>query len=318
MQDQNETECKALSAETMEMKPPTLSVIVISYQSGDKLYQALESILAQCYEDFELIVCDDGSEHFDQDRVRKLTKGRRTKILCQKTNKGTVRNINDGLLLCAGEWVMLLAADDMLAADDVLLEVSRRAAETQKEWMIGPAMLCNKKVQPTEQLIPTKTQIALLQKGTVEDIWSILCQECFIPSGGTIYRRELLLKFGGFDTHYHLVEDWPLFLKLIRMGYLPEVFTWPVTMHRADGISQKAAGKNQKYQQDLIETMHKEILPYLDILAGDERRKIETLCQDKEEIYKLRFESTGLRSKTTWLLTHTDTILRKITRRGVT
>ena len=61
-----------MSAETMEMKPPTLSVIVISYQSGDKLYQALESILAQCYEDFELIVCDDGSEHFDQDRVRKL------------------------------------------------------------------------------------------------------------------------------------------------------------------------------------------------------------------------------------------------------
>ena len=296
---------------------PKLSVLIVSYRSGEKLYQALESVLVQSYDDFELVVCDDGSEHFDKERVTKLTKNRRSKLLCHKENLGTVRNLNDGLLLCEGEWVQILAADDVLAGGDVLAKIAEQAAKTGKGWMIGPALLCGRDLRPTGGAMPSRVQKGLLKQGDSEKIWECLCRECFIPSGGAIYRRDLLLRLGGFDRHYRLVEDWPLFLRLIREGKLPEILDKPVILHRSEGVSQKSAKYNQSYQKDLIETMQREILPYLDSLPVREREEIRTLCQDKGEIYRLRFETSGPKAKAGWFLTHPGTILRRIQRKGM-
>lgn len=295
---------------------PKLSVLIASYRSGEKLYQALESVLVQSYDGFELIVCDDGSEDFDRERVKEFTKGRRSKLLCHRENLGTVHNLNDGLLLCEGEWVLILAADDALAGDDVLAKIARQAAKTEKEWMMGPALLCGRDLRPTGRAVPARGQTELLRQGDTEKIWGCLCRECFIPSGGAVYRRDLLLRLGGFDSHYRLVEDWPLFLRLIREGRLPEVLDKPVTLHRSEGVSRRSAGHNRSYQGDLIETMQREILPYLNSLPVKEREEIRTLCQDKREIYRLRFEASGPTAKAGWLLTHPGTILRTIRRKG--
>ena len=295
---------------------PKLSVLIASYRSGEKLYQALESVLVQSYDGFELIVCDDGSEAFERERVEELTKGRRSKLLCHSENFGTVHNLNDGLFLCEGEWVLILAADDALAGNDVLAKIARQAAKTEKEWMIGPALLCGRNLRPTGRTVPARAQTELLRQGDTEKIWGYLCRECFIPSGGAVYRRDLLLRLGGFDSHYRLVEDWPLFLRLIREGRLPEVLDKPVTLHRSEGVSRRSAGNNRSYQRDLIETMQREILPYLDSLPVREREEIRTLCQDKGEIYRLRFEASGPTAKAGWFLTHPGTILRTIRRKG--
>ena len=309
-----EAERETLDSEKMIGNIPKFSVLIASYQSGEKFYQALESVKNQQFYDFEIVVCDDGSEQFDEERVKAFAENRTIKIIRHKTNLGTVRNLNDGFLSCAGEWVLLLAADDILAGNDVLSKISEQAVKTKREWLLGTALECNESFRPTGQVIPSKVQMELLKKGSVQEIWGCLCQECFIPSGGAIYRRELLLRFGGFGTHYRLVEDWPFFLKLVRTRNLPEILDGPVILHRSGGVSQRAAKHNQSYQRDLVETMHKEILPYLNILPISERKGIEMLCRDKEEIYQLRFETVGLRSKTRWFLTHPGTIIRKITR----
>jgi GT2 family glycosyltransferase len=296
-------------------KAPKLSVIIPSYRSGGKLYQAVESVLAQHYDNFELIICDDGSEDFEKDQVRRLTGDRVVKFLCHRANMGTVCSLNEGLLLCEGEWVLVLAADDTLAEDGVLSGIMERAKETEKEWLTGPALLCDGDLRPSGQQIPTREQRELLKRGDFREIWGRLCQGCFIPSGGTAYRRDLLLRQGGFDTHCRLVEDWPLFLKLVRTGILPEVLDEPVTLHRADGVSQRQAGQNRAYQRDLIETMDREILPWLDLLPGREGKRLQVLCRDKKEIYRLRFETAGTGARAGWLLAHPGTVLRRMTRK---
>lgn len=312
-----ETRAETVAFGTVSKRAPKLSVMIASYQSGEKLYQALASVLSQSYGDFELIVCDDGSEHFDKERVTKLTEGRKNKLLCHRENVGTVRNLNDGLSLCEGEWVLVLAADDVLAGDDVFAKIAEQAAKTEKEWMIGPALLCGRDLQPTGRATPSRAQMELLKQKDTERIWGCLCRECFIPSGGAIYRRDLLLRLGGFDSHYRLVEDWPLFLRLIREEKLPEVLDKPVILHRSEGVSQKSARYNRNYQKDLIETMQREILPYLNSLSAREGKEIETLCQDKGEIFRLRFETSGPKAKAKWFLTHPGAILRTIQRKGM-
>lgn len=311
-----ETGRETLDPKGIRESVPKLSVLIASYQSGEKLYQALKSVRDQTFHDFEIVVCDDGSERFDERQIRTFVGNRMIRILRHETNLGTVQNLNDGLLLCKGEWILLLAADDVLATDDVLSEIIEQAAKTEREWLVGPALLCDKNLRPIGRTAPFEIQMKLLKQGSAREIWNCLCRECFIPSGGAVYRRELLLRFGGFDTHYRLVEDWPFFLKLVRTENLPQVLDKPVILHRSDGVSQKDAGRNQSYQRDLVETMRREILPYLEMLSNAEKKEIEILCRDKEEIFQLRFGIMGLQAKARWFLTHPGTIIRKITRRG--
>lgn len=309
-----ETEREAVGFEAVRERTPKLSVLIASYQSGEMLYEALRSVLDQDYRDLEIIVCDDGSDDFEEERLRAFAGARTIKILNHKTNVGTVRNLDEGLRLCTGEWVLILAADDALAGNGVVSELMEQAKRTKKEWLTGSALLCDKELRPMGGISPSKGQMNLLRSENAGRIWSCLCWDCFLPSGGVIYRRDLLERLGGFDKQYRLVEDWPLFLKLVRSGNLPEPLDMPVMLHRASGVSQKAASRSQDYQRDLIETMRREISPHLDMLPTRERREIGALCRDKEAIYRLRFETLGPGAKLIWLLTHMDVVMRRMTR----
>lgn len=311
-----ETEREAVASEAVRKSKSRLSVLLVSYQSGEKLYEALKSILDQTYSDMEIVVCDDGSDDFDEERLRAFVGDRAVKLLHHPENVGTVHNLNDGLSLCSGEWILLLAADDALAGPNVVSELMKHAEETEKAWLVGSLLFCDKDLEPVGRTSPTELQMDLLRSGEPRRIWGGLCRECFLPSGGNLYRKELLESLGGFDTHYRLVEDWPLFLRLVRSGNLPEMVDIPITLHRANGVSQKAANRNRKYQRDLIETMNREILPYLDMLPKEERKEIETLCRDKKAVYRLRFEISGFISQAGWIVTHLGTVIRKIMRRG--
>lgn len=311
-----ETEREAVASEAVRKSKSRLSVLLVSYQSGEKLYEALKSILDQTYSDMEIVVCDDGSDDFDEERLRAFIGDRAVKLLHHPENVGTVHNLNDGLSLCSGEWILLLAADDVLAEPNVVSELMKHAEETEKAWLVGSLLFCNKDLEPVGRTSPTEFQMDLLRSGEPRRIWGGLCRECFLPSGGNLYRKELLECLGGFDTHYRLVEDWPLFLRLVRSGNLPEMVDILITLHRANGVSQKAANRNRKYQRDLIETMNREILPYLDMLPKEERKEIETLCRDKKAVYRLRFEISGFMSQMGWAVTHLGTVIRKIMRRG--
>lgn len=311
-----ETAYKTVAFEVDQKIRPKLSILIASYQSGEKLYKTLESVYSQKYDSLEVIICDDGSDDFDERHLIRLEKKYPTKLLRHLSNVGTVRNLNDGLLLCNGEWIMLLAADDALVNDNTVADVMKRAENSNSQWLIGTALLCNMDLHPIGRIVPIEEQRCLLRTGDVPEIWGQLCKSCFLPSCGTIYHRELLQRLGGFDLRYQLVEDWPIFLKLVRFDILPELIETPITLHRANGVSQKEAGRNLRYQTDLIEIMRKEILPYLDLLPAETRRAIETLCQDKEAFFQLRFESITWKEKIHWIFAHKDAIIRKIIQRG--
>lgn len=292
---------------------PQISVLIPSYRSGKMLDEALKSALKQNYQALEVVICDDGSESFEEERLRELAKTERSielKIVRQRENLGTVRNLNSGLRLCTGEWVLLLAADDVLADENVITRLMGRAEKTKQDWLLGRTVMCDQQLERTEKFCPTEEQIGWAE--TPQALYAALCRDCFLPSSGNLYRMEFLRRMGFFDEHFRLVEDWPLFLKAARSGALPEVCGVVTVLHRASGVSRDGAGKNWTYQKDLIETMEREILPYLELLPEGERAEIKRLCQDKRSIYQFRFETEGIFSKLCWLCTHLDVLFRKI------
>ena len=110
---------------------PTISVIIPTYQRGELLRDAIASVEAQTYRDFELIVIDDGSTDGTGEILESLdTRGLRFHYRW-RPNRGVAAARNVGLELARGEIIAFLDSDDLWLTDhlDVVVEVFRRQPE---------------------------------------------------------------------------------------------------------------------------------------------------------------------------------------------
>ncbi|MBI1781723.1 MAG: glycosyltransferase family 2 protein [Sphingobacteriales bacterium] len=97
----------------MDEKRPLFSIVTVTYNSARWVRQAIESVLAQPFADFELLICDDCSQddtwdiiHSYQDsRIRKYRNG---------FNIGEYPNRNKALSLAKGHYLLIIDGDDIL------------------------------------------------------------------------------------------------------------------------------------------------------------------------------------------------------------
>ncbi len=179
---------------------PIVSVIIPAYNSGPYLDEAVKSVIAQTFTDWECIVVDDGSTE-DLSRVEKMDSRVR---LIRQLNSGTSAARNNGFMSSGGEFIAFLDHDDL--------------------WL--PTMLANQleemEVHPEAALCYTAfdliNSIGERQgpgwgrgvSGYVEYLRGIGGP---LPSCALI-RRSCLLKTGLFDPLYPMVQDFDLFLKI--------------------------------------------------------------------------------------------------------
>lgn len=93
---------------------PKVSVIMATYNNAPYLWQAIDSVIRQTFEDWELIVVDDGSTDDTQDVLKEYKGDGRIKILTNRENLGLTKSCNIALRECRGDYVMRLDSDDFL------------------------------------------------------------------------------------------------------------------------------------------------------------------------------------------------------------
>lgn len=143
------------------MNEPRFSVIILCYRHFEYLPTAIDSVLAQDYPNIELIISDDGSPNFPKEELDDYISARKgpniTNVILhqEEANCGTVRHLNHAVPLCTGDYIALLAGDDVLYDAHVLTSYAgasptrRRTAGskwprrpcTMKTWMCGRASI---------------------------------------------------------------------------------------------------------------------------------------------------------------------------------
>lgn len=95
------------------MSTPKVSVLIPAYNYAHYLGEAIESVLDQTFDDFELIVVDNCSTDNSVELVQSyMHKDSRVRLVVNKTNVGMYRNYNEALLHARGEYIKFLNADD--------------------------------------------------------------------------------------------------------------------------------------------------------------------------------------------------------------
>lgn len=178
-----------------------VSIVIPAYNPGAFLDEALASVLAQTFQDWECVVVDDGSRE-DLSRVDDLDPRMRR---VRQENRGLPIARNVGILATDGEYLAFLDADDVwlpdkLAAQIALLDANRDAA------------LCH----AAFDIIDEKSQV--VKSGWARPIASYaeLLSNSWICVSTVMVRRSCLAVSGLFDPLRRACEDYDMWLKLAR------------------------------------------------------------------------------------------------------
>jgi len=179
------------------------------------LREAVESVLGQVYENWELLLIDDGS--MDADLLRALpplaARDRRIRLVRPESHQGISAALNRGLDLANGEWVTFLDHDDVLEADALFQNVKLLQENP------GLDLIYSDEDKLTDQGFDSP----ILKPDWSPDFFlscNYLCHMIFL-------RRELVREVGGFQSQFDGSQDYDLLLRVRerteRIHHIPRV-----------------------------------------------------------------------------------------------
>ncbi len=186
---------------------PLISVIIPNYNHTHFISNAIQSVLAQTYSNFEIIVVDDGSTDDSQAVIAGF--GDKVHYIWQE-NQGLGAARNTGIRAAAGEFVALLDADDQWNPD----YLENMILLTDKFSNAGVYYCCAQGIDDEGYLLPQK--FGLNPNSTENTIKTLLKANFIIPST-VLIRRSVVVECGYFDQHnrgLHGCEDWDLWLRI--------------------------------------------------------------------------------------------------------
>lgn len=187
---------------------PLVSVVIPTYNDGDRVVRAIESALAQTYGATEIIVVDDGSTDGTMERLTAY--GTRIQLVRQ-ANRGQGAARNAGVTASRGHLIAFLDSDDAwhpskLERQCAHFPASGVAVIATQAWMVSAA----RRAAPTP-----------LGRGPFTDFgYDEVLRRNRVITSSVLVERVLFDEFGGFDEAQELRcnEDYDLWLRLSRRG----------------------------------------------------------------------------------------------------
>lgn len=199
----------------MEKKKPLVSVCIPAYNNEEYIEETCRSVLAQTYENLELVVVDDCSGDGTVRIVESLA-DKRVRLVKNEKNLGMAGNWNRCIQEARGEFVKILCGDDILYPKSIEREA-------------GALMACPKAVlaQSDTALIDREGKRVgafrrFPKKGLMDGkklchISLLFNNFCGAPCNNT-FRREAAIKAGGFDSAFTYILDFDFWMTLCGMG----------------------------------------------------------------------------------------------------
>jgi glycosyltransferase involved in cell wall biosynthesis len=200
---------------------PRVSVIVPAYNADAHLATALESVLAQTYDDWEVVVADDGST--DRTSAVASAYGDRVRVVRSEVNRGLAQTRNLALAHATGELVALLDADDRWLPGYLARQVAAFDREEARAPGVGIVCCDAELAGPDGPLGETYAQRFGRPQPPVDAAHLLTGNRIFVSA---LMPRKVVDAVGGFEPSLRSAEDLDLWLRIVERGhrvvYVPE------------------------------------------------------------------------------------------------
>ncbi len=200
-----------LAAAAKPGPPPKVSVIIPAYNTAAYIGEALDSVFAQTFTDYEVVVVNDGSPDTEELERVLAPYGERIRYLRQ-ANGGVASARNAGIRLARGKYLAMLDSDDIwlppyLAWQIMAMEaVSRVAASYSNAIIFGDSPFDGRDYM---SLYPSEGEVTF--ERLVEQRCNVL--------GTSFVRRDAVMAVGLYDETLSTAEDFDLWLRLTHDGW---------------------------------------------------------------------------------------------------
>ncbi len=193
----------------------TISIITATFNSAATLKDTLDSILAQTFDDYEVIVKDgmskDGTERIVMDYMPRFDGRLRW---CPCPDKGIYDAMNQGIALATGDIVGVLNSDDFYADSHVLQDIAEAFENHSIDCVYGNLVYVDA-VDTTK--VVRRWQGSQYQPGCFQKGWH--------PAHPTFYvKRELFGRLGVFDTSFQVSADFELMLRFLEANRVSSLY----------------------------------------------------------------------------------------------
>jgi len=192
----------------MAKKAPTVSVVIPTYNLAHLIGRAIRSVLDQTYQDFEIIVVDDGSTDNTEEVIRSLNDPRIHYIHHEK-NRGGAAARNTGIKVAQGEYIAFQDSDDEWLPEKLekQMQVFENApAEVGVVYTGFWRMAHGKKIYVPSAKITRKEG----------NIHNELLRGNFVGTPTAVIKNECFRKAGLFDERLPRLQDWELFIRISK------------------------------------------------------------------------------------------------------
>lgn len=263
------------------------SIIIPLYNKAPYVPKAIESVLAQTFNDFELIIVDDGSKDNSAEIAAQVIEGHANCHLIRQNNAGVSAARNNGVAASKGDYLCFLDADDWW--DPRFLE---EMAVLIKEFPDAGIYGTNYTIVNETKHKTRVAQIGVdtyFEKGYI-NYCEVYAKTLYMPlwTGAVCIPHCVFERMGGFPKGIKLGEDFMLWIR-IALKYKVVFLNKPLAYYNQDVEVTERGVKTKGYDPDSFMTFH------FDCLAEDEKTnpKLKVLL-DKMRVYSLlrfRFEN---------------------------
>ncbi|MDF5714615.1 MAG: glycosyltransferase family 2 protein [Rhizonema sp. NSF051] len=259
-----------------------VSICIPTFNRVNLLPFAIESVLQQTYQDFELIVCDDGSQDSTPELMLEQTDNR-IKYIRHPQNIGKSNNMRSGFDAATGEYFIKFDDDDRLTSDFLTRTVAVLEQNHSIDfvgtdhWIID---INNIRDRVKTQENSRRWGRVNLPAGVVDNLLEVVFVNQSFQIGATLFRRKVLQELGFMQPNWQNCEDNDLFVRLALAGkkgyYLPELlmeYRVHAEQQRTDRAIQYLTDKSQylesyKFDSEKLEKIRLQRLAETQLLLG--------------------------------------------------
>jgi glycosyltransferase involved in cell wall biosynthesis len=231
--------------------PGLVSIVMPAFNGEKFIQQAIDSVLAQSYSNWELIIVDDGSTDHTAEIIRQYSDDPRIWRVYQE-NQGQAAALNHGLELAGGEFFTTLDTDDWYTSNSLLDRVDYLNQHPQFGTVYGDGVYCDENGKSLKRFSEYRI-------GAVTgDVYETLINAPFFGTGANVMiRREIIEKFQlRYDEKIFWCQDLDFYIRVAErcgFGIVDSIIVW-YRIHRMNMTMSAPAGRRL---ESLIRTKNK-------------------------------------------------------------
>lgn len=189
---------------------PSVSIIMPAYNVTMYIAEALDSIFAQTFTDYEIIVINDGSP--DTNELERVLEPYRERIVYAKQeNRGLSGARNTGLHISRAPFIALLDSDDVWMPNYLAVQMEMIKRDSTIDVLYSNGIIFGDTVDDGREmmdLLPSEGEVTFER---------LVLQQCNVIISVTA-RREIMFRVGLFDEDFRSSEDFDMWLRIVKKG----------------------------------------------------------------------------------------------------